>query len=608
MSVDKDLSSKPPESKRQKKELSFSLLSPDNCGHWYIRHGVCTVCRSKVDKNSQGRELVYHFDGLQLSQEALALTKRLTTNFSCLNMKKLHLVLDLDHTLIHSVRVRCLSEAEKYLIEEAGSTTREDLWKMKVRGDPIPAITIEYLLKLRPFVGDFLKEANELFTMYVYTKGTRRYAKSILKLIDPKKLYFGHRVITRNESPHTKTLDLVLADERGVVIVDDTCKAWPNHKSNLVLIGRYKYFRFESRLSKHHSEEKTDESENNGGLANVLKLLKEVHRRFFKVEEELESQDVRLLLKDIIMYVVKNLSLEPEPESPEIIMEPPLFELLSPNNCGHWYIIYGVCTVCKSRVDKSSQGRASDYLFDGLQLSQEALALTKRLTTRFSCNMKKLHLVLDLDHTLLHSVLVGCLSEAEKYLIKEAGSTTREDLLKVNVRATYITIRYLTKLRPFVGDFLKEANELFTMYVYTKGTRRYAEAILKLIDPNKLYFGHRVITRNESPDKKTLDLVLADERGVVIVDDTRKVWPNHKRNLLEISRYKYFRYEGQESKPHSEVKTDETESSGGLADVLSLLKEVHSRFFRVEEELESMDVRLLLQEIEFDRTDEVSVE
>ncbi|EOA32615.1 hypothetical protein CARUB_v10015909mg [Capsella rubella] len=306
MSVDKDLSSEP-ESKKQKKEPSFTLLPPDNCGHWFIRYGVCTVCKSKVDKNSQGRALDYHCDGLQLSQEALALTKRLTTNFSCLNMKKLHLVLDLDHTLIHSVRVRCLSEAEKYLIEEAGSTTREDLWKMKVRGDPIP-VNIDYLLKLRPFIGDFLKEANELFTMYVYTKGTRRYAKAILKLIDPKKLYFGHRVITRNESPHTKTLDLVLADERGVVIVDDTRKAWPNHKSNLVLIGRYKYFRFESRLLKHHWEEKTDESENNGGLANVLKLLKEVHRRFFKVEEELESQDVRLLLKNVDFGRLRRLS------------------------------------------------------------------------------------------------------------------------------------------------------------------------------------------------------------------------------------------------------------------------------------------------------------
>ncbi|EOA32567.1 hypothetical protein CARUB_v10015857mg [Capsella rubella] len=280
---------------------------------------------------------------------------------------------------------------------------------------------------------------------------------------------------------------------------------------------------------------------------------------------------------------------EPEPESKrqkrneqEIIMQPPWSELFSPDSCGHWFILYGVCTVCKSRVDRGGLARASDYYFEGLQLSQEALALTKRLTTRFSCNMKKLHLVLDLDHTLIHSVKLGYLSEAEKYLIEEAGSTTREDLWNIKVRGDHMYVStildYLTKLRPFARDFLKEANEMFTMHVYTKGTRHYAKAILELIDPTKLYFGHRVITRDESPDSKTLDLVLADERGVLVVDDTRRVWPNHKRNLVEISRYKYFRFEGQESKPHSEEMTDESESNGGLADALRSLKEVHYRF------------------------------
>ncbi|XP_010507832.1 PREDICTED: uncharacterized protein LOC104784500 [Camelina sativa] len=601
MSLDKDLSSERPESKRQKKEPSFSLLSPDNCGHWYICYGGCTVCRSKVDKNSQGRALDYHFDGLQLSQEALALTKRLTTNFSCLSMKKLHLVLDLDHTLIHSVRVRCLSEAEKYLIEEAGSTTREDLWKMKVRGDPIPAITIEYLLKLRPFVGDFLKEANELFTMYVYTKGTRDYAEAILKLIDPNKLYFGHRVITRNESPDKKTLDLVLADERGVVIVDDTRKVWPNHKRNLSEISRYKYFRYEGEESKPHSEEKTDESESSGGLADVLSLLKEVHSRFFRVEEELESMDVRL-----IMSVVKKHSSEPQAKRRKIepkTNESPL-SLSSSSSCGHGYALHGICIACKSTIDKR-QGRAFDYIFQGLQLSHEAVALTKCLTMKLSClNEKKLHLVLDLDHTLLHTKEVPRLSEAEKYLLEEAGSTKRDDLWKI--KASGDPMEFLTKLRPFVRDFLKEANEMFTMYVYTNGSRVYAKQILEVIDPKKLYFGDRVITKEESPHMKTLDLVLAEERGVVIVDDTRKVWPYHKSNLVNISKYSYFRPKGQESKPYSEGKTDESESNGGLANVLKLLKEVHRRFFRVEveDELEAKDVRSLLQEIDFEFNEE----
>ncbi|ESQ47935.1 hypothetical protein EUTSA_v10022155mg [Eutrema salsugineum] len=258
-----------PKPKRQKidnnNEFSSSSTS-SSCGHCWVCYGVCTACKSTVD-NRQGRSFDYLFDGLQLSHDAVALTKRLVTKLSCLNEKKLHLVLDLDHTLLHTIRVSSLTEAEKYLIEEAGSNTRDDLRKLKAKGDPM-----EYLTKLRPFVRDFLKEANEMFTMYVYTKGNRDYAKAILDVIDPKQIYFGKRVITRDESPYTKTLDLVLADERGVVIVDDTRDVWIDHKSNLVEISKYRYFRMNRKESKPYSEEKIDESENDGGLANVFEI------------------------------------------------------------------------------------------------------------------------------------------------------------------------------------------------------------------------------------------------------------------------------------------------------------------------------------------------
>ena len=66
---------------------------------------------------------------------------RLETLSSSLGEKKrLHLVLDLDHTLLHAEKVYRLTEAEKYLIGEAG-TTRDDLWKLK---------SSDFLLKLRP--------------------------------------------------------------------------------------------------------------------------------------------------------------------------------------------------------------------------------------------------------------------------------------------------------------------------------------------------------------------------------------------------------------------------------------------------------------------------
>ncbi|KAH0847889.1 hypothetical protein HID58_091681 [Brassica napus] len=282
------------------------------------------------------------------------------------------------------------------------------------------------------------------------------------------------------------------------------------------------------------------------------------------------------------MSVVNNLSLEQRAKKQRI--EPVTNESSSSSRCGHWFLRYGECTTCKSTVHKD-QGGVFDYLSDGLQLSHEAVAATKQRS-------RELHLVLDLDHTLLHTTPLLRLTEAEKYLIKEAASITRHDLWEWTTGGDDPVVS-LTKLRPFVCGFLEEANKMFTMSVYTKGIRDYTMLILDVIDPKKIYFGDRVITRDESPDVKTLDLALAHERGTLIVDDTRDVWPDYQSNLIVISKYNYFRRmsNSQHSKPYSEEKTDESEKEGGLANVLKLLKEVHSAFFRVteEKELESKD-------------------
>ncbi|KAG2331626.1 hypothetical protein Bca4012_018798 [Brassica carinata] len=202
--------------------------------------------------------------------------------------KNLHLVLDLDHTLLHSISVSELSQREKYLIEEADS--RVDLWRFD-KGNPN-----ENLIKLRPFLHEFLKEANKIFYMYVYTMGTYGYAKRVLSLIDPDKIYFGDRVITIEKSPHKKTLDLLSADKRRVVIVDDTRSVWPQHKRNLLNIAKYFYFRDGMKSEKSYAEKKRDESRSKGALSNVLKLLQKAHTRF--QEEEEASNDLRLLIRD----------------------------------------------------------------------------------------------------------------------------------------------------------------------------------------------------------------------------------------------------------------------------------------------------------------------
>lgn len=232
-----------------------------------------------------------------MSHDGLSFTKRAISQISWLENKKLHLVLDLDHTLLHTIQTSRLCESDKYLIEEAGSRT--DLWRFN-NGFPSEA-----LIKLRPFVRQFLKEANEMFSMYVYTKGGYDYAKLVLELIDPEKVYFSDRVISRRESPGMKTLDLVLAEERGTVIVDDRRSVWPNHMSNLLQIAKYFYFRSNEDVVKSKRTfsydlegKKGGESDVNGPLASVLRVLKEVHKGFFseRLEEKLDSVDVRPLL------------------------------------------------------------------------------------------------------------------------------------------------------------------------------------------------------------------------------------------------------------------------------------------------------------------------
>ena len=52
--------------------------------------------------------------------------------------------------------------------------------------------------------------------------------------------------------------------------------------------------------------------------------------------------------------------------------------------------------------------------------------------------------------------------------------------------------------RPGLNRFLEEMNQMYEMHVYTMGTRSYADAICKAIDPEGKYFGTRILSRDES--------------------------------------------------------------------------------------------------------------
>ncbi|KAK4852357.1 hypothetical protein QYF36_023244 [Acer negundo] len=52
-----------------------------------------------------------------------------------------------------------------------------------------------YLVKLRPFVRTFLKEASSMFQIYVCSMGKRQYVKKVVEFLDPEGNYFDARLI-----------------------------------------------------------------------------------------------------------------------------------------------------------------------------------------------------------------------------------------------------------------------------------------------------------------------------------------------------------------------------------------------------------------------------
>lgn len=63
-----------------------------------------------------------------------------------------------------------------------------------------------------------------------------------------------------------------------------------------------------------------------------------------------------------------------------------------------------------------------------------------------------------------------------------------------------MTMEYVVKLRPGLHQFLKSLREQYDLFIYTHGTRIYAEAIAEIIDPDDTLFRHRIVARTDTPD------------------------------------------------------------------------------------------------------------
>lgn len=131
---------------------------------------------------------------------------------------------------------------------------------------------------------------------------------------------------------------------------------------------------------------------------------------------------------------------------------------------------------------------------------------------------KKLVLVLDLDHTLVHSKEMELTKEMKRHPKYRKPGIQLVDPLKSIYNMWTGPILFVVKLRPFFVEFMEESMKNFEIYFYTAGTRFYGNLILDVLKLEIQRFHGEKMTEKEL---KQLDHVFSEYRSITRDDKSR---------------------------------------------------------------------------------------
>lgn len=250
-------------------------------------------------------------------------------------------------------------------------------------------------------------------------------------------------------------------------------------------------------------------------------------------------------------------------------------------DCPHTIQFQGMCTNCGRDMTEIQAGsnisdadRAPirmDPSTQYLTISREEASRVDEEAKRRLLASRKLSLVVDLDQTIIHAAVDPTIAEWQK-----DPENPNYDVVK-DVRSFQLKddgpgmhgCWYYIKLRPGLQDFLESIARIYELYIYTMGTRQYAEQIAKIVDPQGKYFGDRILSRDESGSMivKNLErLFPVDTKMVVIIDDRADVW-KWSPNLIRVTQFEFFKGIGDINSSflpkQEEIKSTTSETADG---------------------------------------------
>lgn len=229
--------------------------------------------------------------------------------------------------------------------------------------------------------------------------------------------------------------------------------------------------------------------------------------------------------------------------------------------CPHSVVYQGLCAVCGEEAVVSHFANVNErmtrlpvaYNARTLSVTRAEAESVAYMTAQQLLRERRLLLVLDLDHTLVHAtddprasaVLEhspnGCdVSSVASFSLAPSFASTSGPL----------NSRMHLKLRPHLSEFLSRCAALFELHIYTMGSRPYADRVAELIDPEKRLFSGRITSREDfeegrSNQKNISRLFPCDDSMVLIIDDREDVWvsgtgASFMPNLIRAKPYYFF--------------------------------------------------------------------
>jgi RNA polymerase II subunit A-like phosphatase len=236
------------------KEIQIQLGTIHGCSHAEVYNQMCVRCGKMLNLTSSqkvileqthGKEIsmMHEQAGLKIRQSHGKLLDQQTQERLLNNEKKLVLVLDIDHTLLHATNDASMLSIYEKIIQQG---IKLDSIHKITSIDPKTNIRFSHLIKFRPNLINFLNHMHQIFELHIFTHGNRTYANSIKLLLDPEEKLFGNRVISRTEMADSQKKDLdhiFPSDDRAIIILDDNIGVWHKHKSNVYHIVAYEFWR-----------------------------------------------------------------------------------------------------------------------------------------------------------------------------------------------------------------------------------------------------------------------------------------------------------------------------------------------------------------------------